>query len=1059
MKISINEAVLGEDARWHGVDDVNHQYLAELWGSGAAVAAQHGIKGKTNRSGFGVADAVMVRIDLKRLPLEVALNAPFTRQYASVAAIHQHALGGELLLAFELPCPVTDAKAFVRIMAGLETLYVGASRHKSALEPFALRAKGEALALGSKLDAKAVKWLDTLGLETKERLRTDGAFIRSRHQVDRSTVMVLADGDEVILERLPHGMPVFCPVHIDHSPRAVVHWYQDGTPGIQCDHCLRTYAAPNTHREYDFGHFDRVVSGLATNQESAMNSLVESDGSDVLRYSAQFLPAQALVDAVMRPVANAQPVHPRKPMVLVRNSASNAPVLRWAPERDIATRFECVNGITFVKSPKGTNKTGILEAFVAQCKKDQLRVLLIGHRRSLLQAEAERLNMDCYFVVDGDNQAVPVDTTNAHLDAESTDDVEDRPQPEPSGKGAQESARYRFVEPTRHYAVCLDSLVELDTSNKDHRYDVVIIDESEQVFTHLVGKTLKDRRRKVFSTLRYYLRKARHVVVLDADLNMITMDTIFEIFHDRPETPTQFIVNQPNLQHGETKLYGSRGHLVQILADRVRQGKKIYVTTNSKSKAYELEKLVGENAPQSKVAVVTSDNTQTKDVQGMLANIRDQFEHHLDVLIASPAIGTGIDISYRDANGNPRIVVDCVFGVFEGNIVTHFDIDQQLMRVRHPGEVHVWVDVRPMNYETDIGCIKRELEVSLRRTEHFLRIDDDDGRTVCFDDFGLVNIWARVLAASRGSKNHLASLFTALREHDGWHPIETPVDKVESKVGTAAMCAAKEARLNEREQHILAAVQIEEGEAKALQDRDKRGAGLTESERWALERYQIERFYDDEISAELVKLDECGRTRQAVMRLECLTSNQTWLANRDSRETIKLVDDTRGLVAFDRHCYLVQREILEVLFTTAGIFDAEAREFRPEVAVANSDLLKFMAAVSAHAKQIEAIFGVTLNADSQNNPFGQLKSLLRLVGLETVQVEIVQKYGKKTRRYAVDGDRLDVLVGAVARRDARYKRDDVVPDGRLEDRVEVIAAKKLRAHIAKIQVGRGRVAA
>src|SRR5512136_607699 len=263
MKISVDEAGVGEDARWTNLDDVTHQDLADLWGSGAVVAARHGEKSKANRSGFGAATAVMARIDLHRLPLATAMEAAFTQQFASVAAVGQAGSANQLLIAFELPTPVTDAKQFVRLMAGVETLYPGSHRHSSALEPYGLRAPGDAVVIGRGLTDAAVKWLDLIGLETKERRRGDGAFIRSRETVDRSTVVLLRDGDEAVLEQLPPNTPIYCPVHIDHLPRAVVHWYGDGTPGIQCDHCRRTYAAPKTRREYDFEHFDRVVADLA----------------------------------------------------------------------------------------------------------------------------------------------------------------------------------------------------------------------------------------------------------------------------------------------------------------------------------------------------------------------------------------------------------------------------------------------------------------------------------------------------------------------------------------------------------------------------------------------------------------------------------------------------------------------------------------------------------------------------------------------------------------------------------------------------------------------------
>jgi hypothetical protein len=58
-------------------------------------------------------------------------------------------------------------------------------------------------------------------------------------------------------------------------------------------------------------------------------------------------------------------------------------------------------------------------------------------------------------------------------------------------------------------------------SPKQHQYPVVLIDECEQVFAHLVGATLKDRRREVFKLMEHYLRVAKVVVLLDADLAMV----------------------------------------------------------------------------------------------------------------------------------------------------------------------------------------------------------------------------------------------------------------------------------------------------------------------------------------------------------------------------------------------------------------------------------------------------------------------------------------------------------------------------------------------------------
>lgn len=98
-------------------------------------------------------------------------------------------------------------------------------------------------------------------------------------------------------------------------------------------------------------------------------------------------------------------------------------------------------------------------------KQDQAAsVLLIGHRQSLIKEAANRLGIDCY------------------LDYESI--------------GGHRNQRFG-------YAICLDSLPKVTTAGgrtkreakwqKPPQYDVVILDESEQVISHLLSETLRER--------------------------------------------------------------------------------------------------------------------------------------------------------------------------------------------------------------------------------------------------------------------------------------------------------------------------------------------------------------------------------------------------------------------------------------------------------------------------------------------------------------------------------------------------------------------------------------
>ena len=1000
MKIAVQEVDSSGNSTWVNLDHIISQDIADLWASGAFIAsdlAEH--RGKATTLKFNHADAVFVRITLKRLPLKVAMEADFTQSYATVAAHSEDEKSeGELLLAFELPTPITDAKVFARLLAGIETIYAGSTHHTNAEQAYGLKAgSGQSSLLGKKLDVNAVHHLERLGKESNELKKGHGAYLRSHVTLDRSTVLSLPNREDFMLEQLPKDVEVFCPIHTDIVPTGVVHWYADGTPGVQCTHCKRTYAAPTTQRNYDFGFFDRTVKSLAAEQKTLtiVSGGLELGDSDVTNLKEEYLPSLPLEA-----------------------------------------------GVTFVKSPKGTGKTEVLVKLVEQCKKQNLRVLLLGHRRALIQSISVRLGLDCYFVLD-DEPATSAKTN------EVTDDLldfgtpeEDAPVPDPivSEDKDKDQTSYQHVTPTKHYAICLDSMQVLDPQDEKRQYDVVIIDEAEQVFSHLTGETLKGRRREVFARLSYYLRVAPSVYLLDADLNMVTMTTAFEVF--KPDKPARFIINEPTSKQCDIHLYSNRGQLAKLLIDSVGAGKKVFVSTNSKRKAVDLKILVLKFHPTTRVAVVTSDNSQQREVQTLLGDIANRFEHDLDVLIASPAIGTGIDITFKDSDDKPRKVVDCVFGMFEANIVTHFDIDQQLMRVRHPGEVHVWVDTKPMNYETDVGCIKRELHKSVRKTDYLLGYEDD-GKPITAGDRGLVNIWAQVLAASRGSKNRLADLFRSLRIDGGWNIIDVEYDSGASAFGKAGLAGAKVTRLAIRKANLLAAEVLRYDDAAKLQERDKQGLPLTDKERDALDRYNIENFYaENQITSDLIDFDDEGRTRECVMRLECLISKREWLENRDAREV------ESGVVAFDRRRYLPQREVLEALFAASGLFDAATRKFKTDVSVNAGTLKSFLHALEAQRRQVETLFGMPIYVDCWSKPVVQLKGVLRLVGLDLENTETKQEGGKKTRNYSIPSDMLAAMVNAVKKRDEQFKRDAEERQHSAKDKLVHDCANKMAGSVS-----------
>ena len=81
-------------------------------------------------------------------------------------------------------------------------------------------------------------------------------------------------------------------------------------------------------------------------------------------------------------------------------------------------------------------------------------------------------------------------------------------------------------------------------------------------------------------------------------------------------------------------------------------------------------------------------------------NIKSEIKKY-QVVLSSPSLGTGIDISFESDLDE----IDVVYGFYENRVNTHTEIDQQLSRVRKPKEVHIWISPVIFNFETEFKSI------------------------------------------------------------------------------------------------------------------------------------------------------------------------------------------------------------------------------------------------------------------------------------------------------------------------------------------------------------------
>jgi hypothetical protein len=934
MKVSIKEDH-PNTVEWVAVSGSPSE-VAELLSQGREVGPLRIRVGRSDR--FLSADWLFV--SLKRTPAVVAglIGHPFTERHAGLIWVSdggpRSASEVDCLIGFPMTAEITVAADYEAATSGLMAIY-GEATTVEPLRGWSVGSDGLVKELAGSFDAVAVDRLLVIGRESRSHAgKGTKGFYRSALRLDLMQPVGFRDGKRSLIASLDAGTRVECPVHLDLDGVAEVIGSGDAK-GVQCAVCGRNFWVTPPKRSVDFDHFRRVFGEFHAHE----NLGDVTDGRQQFR--------------------------------LLRE--------RFLPPLDLA------DGITFIRSPMGSGKTQSAVPLVDECRARGLSVLVIGHRRGLLRALAQRLGLDLYFETLG---------------------------------GDGDSAEYRAVAVSDGYAICLDSM-PTRLQPAVHKFDVVIIDEAEQAVRHLAGGTLKAKRRLAYVTFGHYIAAARSVYLLDAHLGELARTFVFQ-FAD-PGASVRFLVNEPPVEHRQYELVTTREGVLAKLGEAVAAGKKCYLATNSKNRAIATELWIRQHWPELRVLAVTHENAQLPEVQEVLCNLADEFEHGggnglpLDVLIGSPAIGTGIDITFKDG----AAVVDHVFGIFEAGITTHFDVDQQLARVRNPGCVSVWICPEILSFETDPSAVRRELANTVARTDTLVGFERNGLPIFSDHDQPLVELWAQITATERASKNSLFENWTALRERDGWTGVVVNTTDPDKNRGKAAMAEGKRLREAERVGRIAGAAEVDDMEGARLDDLDKKGGLLTSDERAQLERWHLREFYVYDVDEALVAFDDGGRTRRMVEVLEVLVGEPVTNRAIDRHENSRNADEP--VIAFDRQFRSARAEILDRLLVAAGLVDPRSGAFNVGFEVDTEGLGAFVLACREDKRRIQSELGLDIRGDIDQKPVQQLGRVLGLFGVDLVLASTTKANGKKRRIYRINSDRLAAIMDVVARRADRQR--------------------------------------
>jgi Origin of replication binding protein len=888
--------------------------------------------GYRKTSNFICSDFVAADFD-GTMTLDEARAVPFIQQYCSfIYTTPSHTDESNRFRAvFLLRETITDPRIWADCLYGL-AIRLGSDRSiKDAGRMFFGSPKAQLIQVGGRLPAGEVRKLVNLAEDERSRSRhpaAKDAAICSSLRLETNELVQLKGGTKAELGSLAPNTSVLCPYHADEHPSAFVVRSNSGSNGIHCMTCNATFWT-DTGSLYDFYAFDRLVDERRAQDRAKRKTAEQSEN-----------PFEAFF--------------PPDPSVIIHQT-------KFLP----ALYYQA--GITAIKSPKGSGKTEALKAMIEQIEEQRFpptiaksdrpaSVLLIGHRQSLIKEAANRLGLDCYL-----------------------DDEE---------KGAHRKQRYG-------YAICLDSLHKIavggNVSGPPPQYDVVILDESEQVLSHLLSATLRERvgMPAAFASLEFMIRRAKAVYALDADLGLITLHALkdlrsldwnqgLRIIHNRPLAITD---------RRTMRVYKSKKDLQNRMLDAIREGKRCFVASNSKATVDVLEELLRkEFGPSLKMVAITSDNSRGKFETNFVQNIQTEFLK-TQVLICSPSLGTGIDISFPEG----RREVDEVFGFFSSHVNKHTDIDQQLARVRNPGSLSVWFDGSRSNFETNLEVVKRQLALANYVPTALNRLLDDDGNPSFDESDPLLNIAAHVMVAQRSSQNGIFPLFERLRRANGWD-----CERVEKQPSTSSNRKWKDAQRNIKERRIngiLSANELDESAYAELAAKRDRGDQLSKADRFCLERFELERAYGRPVDRQLIEMDNGGLLRRQIAVFRNIFGDP-----RFAEPLFYQIDSDLKVEKPLSHQPIWY--LIATVLVAAGLVKNAALVSTKRIRA--EQLQRFKHLLIENRVVIEEILQTPLRSDFTKNPVRQLNVFLGYAGLRLVATKRRQRAGRTNVEYEID---------------------------------------------------------
>ena len=628
-----------------------------------------------------------------------------------------------------------------------------------------------------------------------------------------------------------------------------------------------------------------------------------------------------------------------------------------------------------LKSPKGTGKTKLLEGIVAEARRKQQKVLVIGHRVQLVKALCLRFGLP-YVTEAGKSNDLKMG-----------------------------------------YGLCIDSL----HSHSQARFDpddwsdsIVIIDEIEQVLWHgLNSTTCKDRRVEILQCLKSLMQNVLgmrgQLYVADADLSDIALDYLITLSGIELQP---YIISNDWQRDRDTAwdVYNYTGKtpkkLVKNLETHIREGGKPLVCLSAQKLSSQwgtqnLEAYFRAQFPDLKILRLDSESLADPncDAYNCITDL-DRVLSNYDIVLASPCLETGISIELPNHFTSVWAIAQ---GVQSDNAVR-----QTLARLRSDVPRHLWCASYSFqkigNGSTSIpglitsGQRLTQLNIRLLQQSDLIGWDDLDTSfqaesLLCWAKMAVrynastINYRESVLAALRAEGHHILdsqevkSLAVNPQPTDSPSLVEVISEIRQHNYDFECQAIANSPSLTELQYHTL-----------------KKRVIKTIAERHSIRKYELQQRYQLPVTSALVILDN-NNWYQKIRLHYFLTVGRFFLADRDAKVARKLISQGDGslfLPDFNNSQLGAIVGIMELLGIPVLIGNLDR-----ELCNTDADLQAMATLALAHRSEIKTAIGIGLAKNS--TPITIVQRFLAKINckLKCLRSQTLSKNQKRIRIYQI----------------------------------------------------------